>query len=107
MIPARNEEATVGDMSLNSRFSFQTATRNADDNTPGVVFGDYGLLSFALNWRDIMGHKGVDADFWVNNALNRDYKVTVAAYYNSLGFVSAAYGEPRMFGVTLRYRFGQ
>ena len=32
-------------------------------------------------------------------------KTLIAPYYNTVGFMSAAYGEPRMFGATLRYNF--
>jgi iron complex outermembrane receptor protein len=62
----------------------------------------YSLVSCNVNWERI-ANTPADLEFFMTNALNR--------YYNSslqnLNFSQTeGVGEPRMFGVRLRYHFG-
>jgi iron complex outermembrane receptor protein len=52
-----------------------------------------------------MGHS-IDAGFWMTNALNQTHIAGVFPIYSQLGFTSVAYNEPRMFGFSLKLRFG-
>ena len=45
------------------------------------------------------------SELYVTNLTNKAYQVTALDLYNALGFTSASFGEPRMFGGTLRYNF--
>jgi iron complex outermembrane receptor protein len=35
------------------------------------------------------------------------YRVGQGSYYTSLGVVTSTYGEPRMYGIRLRYKLGR
>ncbi|MBL8553863.1 MAG: TonB-dependent receptor [Phenylobacterium sp.] len=69
------------------------------------VIPSYGLLSAGAEWNDVAG-SGWDAAIFATNILNKDYVVALSAAFETNGYTSYSYGEPRMFGVRLRYRFG-
>jgi iron complex outermembrane receptor protein len=65
----------------------------------------YGLLNARLEWDDVM-KKGVDLAVFATNLLDKTY--VLGGYpIVQLGMDSAIYGEPRMYGVSLKYRFGE
>ncbi|MET0239930.1 MAG: TonB-dependent receptor [Sphingobium sp.] len=64
----------------------------------------YTLLNLNLDWRSVAGSP-VDLSFFATNVTKKKY-ITYTAGLGSLGFESANIGEPRMYGVRLRYRFG-
>ena len=66
----------------------------------------YGLLNFSLDWNGI-GGSGFDASAFMTNATNNLYTISAYPVYGSIGFTSYIYGEPRMYGLRLRYRFGE
>lgn len=75
---------------------------------PGSVLPSYGLLNANLSWKNI-AQTGVDASIFVNNLLKKEYVVSNSNIY-SIGQLlsqSQLYGEPRMFGLKLRYSFGE
>ena len=59
----------------------------------------------SLDWNDI-AQSGFDAGLFAANATNRLYRTSNSGTFNSLLSWSALYGEPRMYGLRLRYRFG-
>ena len=51
--------------------------------------------------------KPVDLAFFVTNLTNKLYPIaTLASRGNSAGFESLLYGQPRMWGFRMKYRFG-
>ena len=64
-----------------------------------------GLLNLNLDWGGIYG-KSVDLSLFVSNATNKVYTTAGLGLYASLGYVDRMFGEPRMYGARLRYRFG-
>ena len=66
----------------------------------------FGLLNASLDWNDVAG-SGFDLGLFVTNATNRLYRV---GYNNGFAgfanFGASLYGEPRMYGLKLRYKFG-
>lgn len=71
---------------------------------PNAYLPGYGLLSASLTWSDI-GMKGLQLTAFVNNLTNKLYRVGASGGYYSYGLLSGLYGEPRMFGLKLRYSF--
>jgi iron complex outermembrane receptor protein len=74
--------------------------------------GDYGtlaarnLLDANASWNSIMGST-IDLSFFGTNLTNLHYYAYIPGLGSSaLGFETAVLGEPRMFGVRARYRFG-
>ncbi len=72
---------------------------------PGVLLEGYGLLNGSIDWRNV-GQKGLDVSLFVTNLTNKLYRVSNSGVFQTLGVWSEMYGEPRMYGLRVRYRFG-
>jgi len=93
----------VGDVSVGATYTFvgeQIVTASQYAKLPS-----YQLLNLNMNWREVAG-RPVDLSVFATNVLGEKYTVTVNDMFNSRGFVSRLLGEPRMYGMRLRYRFG-
>ncbi len=95
-----------GDISVAAQWNWQGHVYlGLDYGSPDTTFGDVKTLDVSVDWKDAMGYP-VDLSFFMNNALDSVYSQGVYALYTTSGYVSAIYGEPRMWGFKLRYRFG-
>jgi iron complex outermembrane recepter protein len=63
------------------------------------------LLDFRFGITNI-GRKPIDFNLFMKNANNITYVAGGTAQENTLGIVSALFGEPRTYGAQLRIRFG-
>lgn len=75
-----------------------------------VEYGDYlakgyQIVNVRIDLKDI-GGMPIDAGVFARNLLQKAYVVGQSAANSGLGIHSVLYGEPRMFGAQLRYRFG-
>ena len=77
-----------------------------DPSEPGGVLAPIKLVNLSANWRNV-GQSNFDVEAFVTNATNKFYQIAVAGIYGAAGIWSEVYGEPRMYGVRLRYNFGQ
>jgi iron complex outermembrane receptor protein len=105
-VPVGND---MGDLNFFINYS-HTARQYTDQDSlvgtqPGAYLQPFGLLNMSLDWRNI-GRSGVDAGLFVTNATNKLYRISNANVYDGLLYNSTLYGEPRMYGLKLRYRFG-
>jgi iron complex outermembrane receptor protein len=94
-----------GDFSVGAFYSYQSRFFDAPVVQPFDYIDGYGLLNARIDWNNIF-QSSLDAAFFVNNATDKVYRV---GQYNGLianGYITSFYGEPRMYGVQLRYRFG-
>ncbi len=66
---------------------------------------DYSVTNFHVDWNNFYS-KPVTLSFYINNAFNRAYPAIGAVSGLSLGFNSAIYGPPTLYGFQLRYSFG-
>jgi len=64
----------------------------------------YHLVNLDATWANVMGQP-FDLAFFMTNATNKLYRVGSNDLSYNLGFASYMYGEPRMFGMRLRYHF--
>jgi iron complex outermembrane receptor protein len=64
------------------------------------------LLNLNVDWNNVLG-KPVDVSFFMTNATNQIYPVSVEQSWFSFGFEGRRYAPPRMWGFRLRYSFGQ
>jgi iron complex outermembrane receptor protein len=95
----------IGTISLNANWSWQALS--GDTTVPFSQIPSFGLLTLGSAWDNLLGNP-LDASLFVTNATNTRYLVQAQSLYNlGFGFADATYGEPRMFGVRLRYRFGK
>lgn len=63
-------------------------------------------VNVRADWRNIRGG-AFSAAVFVNNLTDRDYGLTTITQLHSLGNSVKIYGEPRTYGVEVRYAFGQ
>lgn len=65
----------------------------------------YWLVNLSAGWRNIYD-TNIDVLAFVRNLTDEEYKTGgVQLYTGASGFISAAYGEPRTYGVQVRYSF--
>ena len=64
----------------------------------------YDLVNFTTEWSHIMG-SNFDLRFWVRNLLDEDYTIYGSNQSLQFGYASLFYGNPREYGVNLRYSF--
>jgi iron complex outermembrane receptor protein len=95
----------LGDLSLAATYLMQSSVNAGPDYDPTDVIQGYGLLNLRLDWKQAMG-SDFDASLFVTNATDTVYRTRLSALYNIFGIAGASYGEPRIFGAQLRYRFG-
>jgi iron complex outermembrane receptor protein len=93
---------SVGAVSVGATYSY-TGSQLVQSSIYGTL-PSYKLLNLNLNWSKIAGTP-VDLGLFATNVTNRKYAVSVNDMYASSGFVSSFYGQPRMYGLRLRYSF--
>jgi len=97
--------ADRGDLSFAATYLLQSSVDAGSDFDQSGVIGGYDLIDLRLDWKHAMG-TGFDAALFVTNAADTVYRTRVSALYNIFGIAGADYGEPRIFGLQLSYRFG-
>jgi iron complex outermembrane receptor protein len=95
----------VGVVSAGATYSYIGNFRGNDVDQPGNIRGDYSTVDATLDWDHVAG-SNFSASLFVTNLTDKLYAQQSAVFYNSIGYTSAIYGEPRMYGVRLRYAFG-
>ena len=107
-------DQSIGRISLGATYTYSSKQYSTyQDSTPQIIAAvgrDLGLLpaisllNLNLNWRSIAG-KPIDLALFATNVTNKKYPVAVFGLYPTFGEEAMAVGEPRMFGIRLRYRF--
>jgi iron complex outermembrane receptor protein len=69
------------------------------------IIPSYENIDFRIDWTDMFGEP-IDVAAFVSNLTDNTHITSIAALYTSLGFTSATYNAPRMFGFSVKYRFG-
>jgi iron complex outermembrane recepter protein len=104
-------EVTVGATFTYTAEQFQTHSNDLPF-AQGVIPENYGLLpstnllNLNLNWNGI-GGSPIDAALFATNVTNEKYRVASAGALPSTGGEFILLGEPRMYGLRLRYNLGQ
>ncbi len=97
----------LGDVILRGTYSWQDRiyAGDTDPTQPFSYINGYGLLGARIDWQNVLDTKNIDLSFFVTNLTNKTYRIAVIQQYNASGYTTAIYGEPRMYGVSLRTRF--
>jgi iron complex outermembrane receptor protein len=98
-------EAASGQVDFAAAYSYQSKFFDAPVVQPLDYISAYGLLNLRLEWNEIMG-SSFDGSLFVSNATDKTYRVGQYSGYVSNGYITSFYGEPRMFGAHVRFRFG-
>jgi iron complex outermembrane receptor protein len=107
---------SIGDVTLGATYSFTDKQLGSyayyNPATLALFNGnDYGtvpsfaILNLNLNWKSVAGLP-VDVSAFATNVTAKKYFAGVAGVGSAFGFESYAVGEPRTFGLRVRYRFG-
>ncbi|HJW42606.1 MAG TPA: TonB-dependent receptor [Rhizomicrobium sp.] len=99
-----DEERLVGRVNYTYQSSEQFRTTEQAD--PFNTAPGYGLLNLRVDWEHFLSHP-LTASLFMTNATDQKYIVYRVGPYNELGYSGSLYGEPRMFGVELRYDFSE
>jgi len=111
-----NAEIPVGDDmgKLNFFANYSHTSSQYTDTTaipalqPGARLEAFGLLNMSLDWRDV-ARSGFDVGLFVTNATNKLYRISNSNLFQTGGgllYQASLYGEPRMYGLRVKYRFG-
>jgi iron complex outermembrane receptor protein len=116
-------DKSIGRISIGATYTYtakQYASRSSDSITvagqpvptasifgfnPGLLPAT-NLLNLNVNWNNVLGQP-VDAAFFMTNVTDEIYPVNLGSTLASAGYENLLYGAPRMWGVRLRYRFGE
>lgn len=82
------------------------ATVIAKDQKPGEKLESFGTLNLSIDWRNVGGSR-LDIGLYGTNLTNKLYRVSNSNTFASALYTATLYGEPRMYGVRLRYAFGK
>jgi iron complex outermembrane receptor protein len=73
--------------------------------TPGTALNSYGLVNMRVDWSDPFQLKGVTTSLYVKNLTNKLYYQGGSGAAQGSSAETAVFGQPRMYGVTLKYSF--
>lgn len=98
---------TIGAITLGANYIYTGKYRSVADSIPhsgdGIIPTSH-LLNLNINWTDI-GGRPVDVSAFMTNVTNEVIYLTVNDNATR-GFLSSLLAEPRMYGIRLKYRFG-
>ena len=96
---------SIGEVWLGGNFTYQDRVfAGFSAVTPGSYLPSYGLLGLRADWGRING-TGLGAALFVTNLTDKVYRVANEDLYTTIGTSTTVYGEPRMYGVSLKYQF--
>jgi iron complex outermembrane receptor protein len=95
----------TGDQFINALHTSEIIAQHPAAILPLLKQEAYWLVNLSAGWRDIYS-TGIDVLGYVRNLTDEDYKTGgVQLYTGASGFITAAFGEPRTYGVQVRYSF--
>ncbi len=99
----------IGEIRIGGDYSYQSR-QGINDQTakdPSAIIKAYGIANLDVMWSNVLG-RPFDLSAFVTNVGNRYYGTygVTTAFAASLGTHARLYGEPRMWGISVKYRFG-
>jgi iron complex outermembrane receptor protein len=108
-------DSSIGDVSVGAGYNYTSGQiASYALRQPAFInyFGrDFGILpsrnfvNAYLNWNRV-ADSPIDLGLFVTNLTNDKYLISISGFAEDLGFVPAGVGQPRMYGVKLRFNFG-
>jgi iron complex outermembrane receptor protein len=100
----------IGKFDISATYSYQTRVYFTEplipvNTDPQRGQKAYGLLNLSAGLHNV-GGSPLDLSVFITNATNKTYKTFEYDSYDVIGSSHGLYGEPRMFGAELRFRFG-
>jgi len=100
--------ASIGEVSALVNYSYQAAQHTEalfGSQQPHELIASFGLVNLSVDWKNLFG-KPVDINLYGTNLTDKLYRTSNSDLYQSLGVSSTLYGEPRMYGIRVRYHWG-
>ncbi len=99
-------DPAAGKLSVSATYTY-TSDQNISSAavTPFYQIPNQHMLNLSLNWNDFMGQP-VDLSIFATNVTNNAYPQAVAQAWQSYGYESQLFNEPRMVGGRVKVRFG-
>lgn len=95
----------TGKLSIGANYTY-TSSVLVTASDPTAILHPYGLLGMNLHWDSIL-RSNIDAEAFATNLTNRLYYDNNTQIYATPLDIAARYpGEPRMYGMRVRVRFG-
>jgi len=98
------ELPSIGEAAATFDYSWQGRVEFGDINEVESYQSSYGLANARLELNKA-GGSPADIALFVRNIFKKEYANSGTAFQNALGFTSILPGEPRMYGVQVRYSF--
>lgn len=98
-------DESIGEISFGATYTY-TASQIASADSPFGRLPSTNLLNLNASWEGIAGTP-IDLSLFATNVTKEKYPVYVGGTYFSAGFETLLLGQPRMYGLRLRYSFGQ
>ncbi len=102
-------DPSLGEISGSITYSYQddqyTSPSTLAVQEPGTVLGSFGLMNLAVSWNNMFS-RPVDLRLFMTNATDEVYRTSNSNIFNSIGVQTSIYGEPRMYGMSLKYHWG-
>jgi iron complex outermembrane receptor protein len=97
----------AGKVSIGADYTYTSSVLISETAVPYDTLDGYGLLGMNLHWDGIL-RSPVDAEAFVTNLTDKVYYNNLTQLYSTAFGLAARYlGEPRMYGVRVRVRFGK
>ncbi len=97
--------AEVGDVSAQVNWSHSSMIHFGVVPDPYANQSAYSTVDAFIYWNKVL-NSGFDASLFCTNLTDKVYKIGGVPIYDAVGFTSVIYSEPRMFGMTVKYKFG-
>lgn len=98
-------DESIGDVTFGATYTY-TAKQIADLTSPLGVLPATNLLNINVNWMSV-GELPIDLAAFATNVTRKAYPVSIGSAWGSAGFETYIMGQPRMYGLRLKYRFGR
>ena len=97
---------TLGRLSVAADYSWQ-GRANTNELAPNLIttYPSYSLVNARIELADV-AQSGIDLSVFATNLTNKAYILGGFPLGSAVGFESALYGEPRMYGLSAKFRFG-
>jgi len=95
-----------GDIAISGTYSWyghQYVSTDIDEAYP--IMGAYENMDLRIDWTNVLS-RPFDVAFFMSNVTDNVHVLGSVDVYPALGFSSLVYNPPRMYGFSLKYRFG-
>ncbi len=93
-------DPSLGEMVYNLDYFWSDSLQFTDYTTD-----EYDLISMRFDWNSVMGSTW-DVGAWVRNLADEEAVISSSLSTRSMPVRSVLYNEPRVYGMSIRYRFG-